>query len=199
MGWFDASRRNGAFNERPTSRPEAPLNSAIHMTVYTALLVGASAIDVGCRRIPNAVVVPLAVTGCIAQAMLGGGPRVLAGVVAGTIVFALLWFPWKLGFLGGGDLKLAAAAALWLEPHRLPVFVLTAAIAGGVLGVAVRAMSLTRAWRQVRRLRGCSTAIPDDATLGGGADVLPPARAKESIPYALAIATGGLVAVLGWG
>ena len=164
--------------------------TSFHMAICGVLLLAASLSDVAWRRIPNLIVLPLAATGGVAQLYLGGPSRFLSGLAAGAIVFALLLIPWRKGLLGGGDLKLAVAAALWLAPERLPVFLLAGALAGGVIAIAVYASSATAERREVRRNLAA-------AALTGNLGMLPAGReARRTVPYAVALATGAMVAML---
>jgi len=72
---------------------------------------------------------------------------------------------------GAGDIKLLAAMGLWAGPHLVAVFLITTAIAGGLLAVV---MALLTHFRN----RSGRSAI---------------ALAKVPIPYGIAISTGGLV------
>ena len=58
---------------------------------------------------------------------------------AGAIVLALGFALFSFGLLGGGDAKFAAAIALWLGLGNVFEFVLTTAVFGGLLAVAVLA------------------------------------------------------------
>jgi prepilin peptidase CpaA len=69
--------------------------------------------------------------------------------------------------MGGGDVKLAAALALWFSPASTIKFLVIMSIAGGVLTLAVVA------WHRLKRRKG-----------------------RPEIPYGVAIAVGGL-AILG--
>jgi prepilin peptidase CpaA len=90
-----------------------------------------------------------------------------AGVFgAGALAFAV-------GALGGGDVKLAAAASLFAGPALLIDFVMVTTMAGGVLGVAIMAGA------PIGPLPSA-----DGTTIR--------ARLRRSLPYGPAIAVGGL-------
>jgi prepilin peptidase CpaA len=65
--------------------------------------------------------------------------------------------------MGGGDVKLAAALALWFSPGSTIKFLVLTSLAGGVLTLGVLA------WHRARRREG-----------------------KPEVPYGVAIAFGGL-------
>jgi prepilin peptidase CpaA len=71
---------------------------------------------------------------------------------------------------GAGDIKLLAAVGLWAGPHLVAVFLITTAIAGGLLALFIG----IRAY--IRNSSGHSAI----------------ALAKVPIPYGIAIAAGGL-------
>lgn len=83
-------------------------------------------------------------------------------VVAGA-VFGSLALLYRFGMMGGGDVKLAAAIALWFTPGETLRFIVVMALAGGL--VTIGAIIL-------RKIRG----KPGD----------------PKIPYGVAIAVGGL-------
>lgn len=50
-----------------------------------------------------------------------------------AVIFALLTGAFMIGMMGGGDVKLAAALALWFPPEATLHFVMWMSLAGGVL------------------------------------------------------------------
>jgi prepilin peptidase CpaA len=80
------------------------------------------------------------------------------------IVFLVLAGAFYLGMMGGGDVKLAAALALWFSPPEILKFLVVMSIAGGVLTLGILI---------AHRLR---------SKVG-----------RPKIPYGVAIACGGLV------
>ena len=83
------------------------------------------------------------------------------GIAAGT--FAVLTGLFALGAMGGGDVKLLGALALWIAPWPFFKLVIMMALIGGVLTI------LFAAWHIMRRQRD-----------------------KLAIPYGVAIAMAGL-------
>ena len=83
------------------------------------------------------------------------------GVAAGT--FAVLTALFAMGAMGGGDVKLLGALALWIAPWPFFKLVIMMALIGGVLTI------LFAAWHIMRRQRD-----------------------KLAIPYGVAIAMAGL-------
>jgi prepilin peptidase CpaA len=96
------------------------------------LLLGAALHDLAIRTIPNWISVSLLVIGIVLRFYSGDLLFSLAIAMAILTVLVLLWLR---GFLGGGDVKLIPTVSLVLAPANVPAFILSVAIAGGVLSV----------------------------------------------------------------
>lgn len=150
---------------------EAPQWLALLLTL---LLVAAAAEDAVRLRISN-VTVLLVIGGAIAAAIVAGPEfrlwqnlAVFAGVLAaGTPLFAA-------GKLGGGDVKLFAAAGLWFDLLGAAGLLLAVALSGGVLALLILLARMPN-WSEGARRR-VVVLRP-----GGG------------IPYGVAIAAGTLI------
>ena len=102
--------------------------------VLAALLAWAAVTDVMKRQIPNASV--LAILGLFVLWALAGAPAGLgSGLVAAAIGFAVGFALFLLKVMGAGDVKLFAAAALFIGLAYLPMFALATALAGGLIAV----------------------------------------------------------------
>jgi prepilin peptidase CpaA len=82
-------------------------------------------------------------------------------------VFALLAVAFYAGMMGGGDVKLAAALALWFSPQSTLRFLVFMSIAGGVLTLVVVGL------HRLKKKPG-----------------------KPEVPYGVAIAAGGLLILI---
>ena len=106
-------------------------------TAFTLLLAYACLSDLRTRRIPNDVVLLLAVTG-VAYSI--GTSTLQHGLISGLsamLIGLLFWLPfWLLGWLGAGDVKLFAGAAAWLGPWGAVQAAGVGALAGAVLALA---------------------------------------------------------------
>ena len=114
-------------------------------------------------------------------------PWALTGIAAGTFslldlalalacaagMFGLGALAFAAGAMGGGDVKLAAAASLFAGPGLMLDFVTVTALVGGLLGVAILA----------------GAPIGPLASTGDGTVR---ARLRGNLPYGPAIAAGGL-------
>lgn len=146
-----------------------------------ALLGVAASSDVAQRRIPNAVVVALAALGVAMHWRAEGAAYAGWSVAAAMVLGAVLTVPWRAGRLGGGDVKLATAAAVCVGPAELTEFVFATAFLGG--GVA--ALSLVAARRRL-------------ATAGAFGGPAPDLRSalQATTPYGAAIAAGAVYALV---
>ncbi|BDG01203.1 A24 family peptidase [Anaeromyxobacter oryzae] len=154
-----------------------------------ALLIAAALSDALYRRIPNALGLAVLAAGLASQGVAHGGAGVGAGLAAAVITGALLWVPWQLRMMGGGDLKLAAAAAAWVGTEGLPRFLLATALVGGVLSISVA----------LKGARGTSLAPSTSPLAAALASRFATARRGLTVPYGVAIAAGAAYAVLSGG
>jgi prepilin peptidase CpaA len=158
--------------------------------VFLTLLGIACVWDVHVRRIPNRVTASLAAAGLLFTMWQHPNLSGLGIAFGGLAVGLLVWFPsYALGLLGAGDVKLAAAAGMWLGPMRT----FEAAIIGGIIGGALALMWMLR----FRGVRGTATSL-------WVASVLPrtlvqprvgPAT-RQHVPYSVALSLG--VVIVAW-
>ncbi|HEX9051333.1 MAG TPA: A24 family peptidase [Anaeromyxobacter sp.] len=170
------------------------MGSPPFLVVIPALLVAAAVSDVSRHRIPNAITVCLALAALGARAFEGGPSGALSGLAAGLAAGALLYPAWTRRAIGGGDLKLAVAAGLWVGLPGLGTYLLASAVAGGALAAGCYAASSREARREIRgnllaiRL-GILAPVTVSPRVNGG---------RVPVPAGAAIAAGALAAsVLG--
>lgn len=105
-----------------------------------ASAVGAALADWRRRRIPHSLVVALVFGWALVAATfpeaLGGSP--LAGLACCAGALGIGFALWAVGWLGGGDVKLAAVLGLWLGPADFGI----AIVGGGFLLLAVAGTTL---------------------------------------------------------
>jgi prepilin peptidase CpaA len=148
---------------------------------FAGLLIAAAASDWRSLMIPNRyclALVALFPSYVIAQ---GGDVAWMGHVLYGAGAFAAGFLLFSLRVCGGGDVKLFAAVALWAGPTLfLPMLIYTA-LCGGVMAVVL--------WIQHRIQRAGIAAnllfVKSDENF-----------AKQPMPYAVAIAAGGLFVAL---
>lgn len=156
----------------------------------SGLLLWAAAADLRHRRIPNASCAGIAAS-WVLFALFGDGPATTSWALLGAAgVFAVSFLLWDRGVLGGGDVKLLTALALWAGGGGLLApFLLITAVSGGWLAVA---------WLSARR---AGLILPARVAVGlswAGLPVLP--GDPRGLPYGVAIGLGGawLVGRLFW-
>jgi prepilin peptidase CpaA len=161
----------------------------IHMLpVLGTLLAVASASDVALHRIPNALAVGVAATGLLAQLVEGHGLWSVGGsTLAVVVVGAIVWPAWARGWVGGGDLKLGAAAAAWVGVAHVPTYVVASAVGVGIVSLVSYTASTRSARSEVRRnlaaaAHGVSIAVPLGAQDG-----------RTQVPAGVGFAIGALV------
>ena len=136
--------------------------------------------DLAQRRIANAAVAALAALYPLALATGAlPGPLWLGPTVAAAI-FALGLACFALGAVGGGDVKLAATLGLWAGSSDPAGFFLITAAVGACLSLLILA---TRRTAVAHIFAGPLMAGPQT---GGRA------ATRESVPYGVALAAGGL-------
>lgn len=149
--------------------------------LFLGFLALAAYLDVLDLRIPNRLTAAMAVSGPVAILLAGPNVGAIApAVLTGALVFAVGWGMFELGWLGGGDAKLATAASLWLGPAATLVFVFATALFGALLAALLLGL------RQLQRHR---------PVLGGRWSERLLAE-RVAVPYAAAMAPAGVAAML---
>jgi prepilin peptidase CpaA len=150
------------------------------LLIFPALVIVGALKDVTGYTIPNWISLSLILAFPVAALASGVSPGAfglnvavgVAALAAGMVMFALRW-------IGGGDAKLFAAAALWLGLPAMFTYLFVLCLAGGALAVGL--LALRSGW--VRPF-----------VVTGPAWFARLAEPEEAVPYGLAIAVGALVA-----
>jgi prepilin peptidase CpaA len=148
------------------------------LLLFPALMAFAAASDLFTMTISNRVSLAL-VAGFLVLALLGGmGVHdILSHVGAGAAVLAVAFGCFAMGWVGGGDAKVAAGAALWFGFGHLLNYLLYASLFGGALTLLLLQF---RQWPLPYMFAGQSWLLK--------------LHAKESgIPYGIALAIGALM------
>jgi len=158
--------------------------------VVVGLLLSAAWTDVATRVIPNGVVAALALVGLAVRSFAGFSAVAVSAALA-LLLFVLLALAHSRGMMGGGDVKLAAATAIGLPAASIYHLVVYTALAGGVLACLHLALRFG-----LRR-------SPPHAPRRGATLIQRVLLAERwriarhgSLPYGVAIACGGIWAVL---
>jgi prepilin peptidase CpaA len=107
---------------------------------FGALLVAASCFDVLRLRIPNVIPLGLVVLFALHLLVEPGVHAPLDHLLALAVTLLILFPVFALGMLGGGDVKLLAAVALWLGMQKLAALLILVGIAGGIFALFWLAM-----------------------------------------------------------
>ena len=150
-----------------------PITLAL-LAVLAVILVVAAVIDVRTFTISNGLNAAVALLALAywwsIDLPLWPDAAIRAGVA--LAVFALLAATFFIGMMGGGDVKLAAALALWFAPGETVRFLVYMSVAGGILTILVMlAHKRWPAWQ---------------------VDAEGQPRVKPEVPYGVAIAIGAL-------
>ena len=140
------------------------INYGLLIALAIALLVAAFT-DVRRRQIDNWLNAGIALAAPVFwwASGLDLWPGVAMQIGVALLAFAILAALFAMRVMGGGDVKLLAALALWIEPMFFLQLLVVMALAGGLLTIAL-----------------------------GGWHVMHRRKDKLAIPYGVAIAVGGL-------
>lgn len=150
----------------------------VRLSLFPALMAFAAASDLFTMTISNRVSLALA-AGFLLLALLSGMGfhDILTHLGAGLTVLAVAFACFAMGWIGGGDAKVAAAAALWFGFGHLLNYLLYASLFGGALTLLLLQF---RQWPLPYQLAGQPWLLK--------------LHAKESgIPYGIALAIGALM------
>lgn len=152
------------------------LNSTL-VLVFPAAMAFAAAMDMLTMTIPNRISLALLAAFAIFVPFTGLPFSTIAlHVAAGMVMLAAGIGMFAAGWVGGGDAKLMAAAALWLGLPQLLPFLLLTGFLGGVLMLVIVAF---------RRYPAAAMPVPDW--------VLRLHRAETGLPYGMAIGAAAIL------
>lgn len=108
------------------------------LLVFPAAMAFAAAMDLFTMTIPNRVSLALIATFAFAAPLSGmAWTMILSHFGAGALMLAVGILMFSRGWIGGGDAKLMAAAALWFGFENLLAYMLWAMLLGGALAVVI--------------------------------------------------------------
>ena len=151
---------------------------AVRLLFFPALMAFAAASDLFTMTISNRVSLLLAGGFLVLAIASGMGPTdILLRAGAGAMILVLAFACFAMRWIGGGDAKIAAAAALWFGFGHLMNYLLYASLFGGALTLLLIQF---RQWPLPYALAGQPWLMR--------------LHAKESgIPYGIALAMGALM------
>jgi prepilin peptidase CpaA len=148
----------------------------ISSIAVAAVALGSAALhDLRRYEIPDRFAVAIALS-FIASSLTTPLHQALAGLAVGMVVLVVGVVFFARRWLGGGDVKLLAAIALWVPIPQLAGFALATSLAGAGLGMLM--MSPARQYLPAAPM-GLSAA----------------SRLRQPMPFGVAIAIGGLIAL----
>ncbi|HET9812346.1 MAG TPA: prepilin peptidase [Sphingomicrobium sp.] len=135
------------------------------LVALAAILVVAAAVDVRTFTISNRLNATVALLAPLYWLSVGMAPwpGFAVQLIAAIVVFLLFALAFFAGMMGGGDVKLAAALALWFPPYVTLKLIVLMSAAGGLLTLIVLGW---HAWKS--------------------------REGRPEVPYGVAIACGGL-------
>jgi len=162
----------------PTGWSDEMILDIARLLLFPALMAFAAASDLFTMTISNRVSLALGAGFLVLAVLSGMGVNdLLLHVGAGAIVLTVAFGCFAMGWVGGGDAKVAAAAALWFGFAHLMNYLLYASLFGGALTLLLLQF---RQWPLPNFLRGQAWLLK--------------LHAKESgIPYGIALAIGALM------
>ncbi len=122
-------------------------------------------------RISNILVIAVAAGAIVAIFAEGPSFALWQNIAFGAAILAVGTALFSGGMVGGGDVKLFAAVALWVDLEHAPALLAAVFIAGGLLAAAMLSLRL----------------LPGRGSGGAGLRA-----SSRRVPYAIAIASGAL-------
>jgi len=154
------------------------LTDVIRLVMFPALMAFAASSDLLTMTISNRLSLALAGGFFLLTLITGMGLTAIGmHLAAGALVLTVCFGFFAMGWIGGGDAKLAAATALWFGFDFLLDYLVYASLFGGVLTVLLI---------QFRRL-------PLPAVLARQGWILKLHDADSGVPYGIALAAAALI------
>jgi prepilin peptidase CpaA len=147
------------------------------LAFFPALMALSASMDLLTYTIPNRLCAALAI-GYLALAAPLGVPAadILLNISCAIGILAIAFMLFSLGWVGGGDAKLAAATALWLGWSVILDYGVAAAVYGGLLTLVILAGRMAPLPASLARL-GWVARLHDG---------------QAGVPYGIALAAAGL-------
>lgn len=164
------------LNSRSQTIPPMPFAFDFVPTAgFAGLMVTAAFEDFRRLVIPNAIIAGL----CVLWPLhLAAGPGFtligsLGAVGCAVAVFLAGALLYSRGLIGGGDVKLLAAATLWAGPGSIPALLIVTAVLGGLLTLVLLVCATLRAgfsWATAAAVR--SLPVPYGAAIAAAATIV---------------------------
>ena len=156
--------------------------------IFPSTMAWAGLMDLITMKIRNSLVLFLLVAYAVMAPLAGFGIALVgSSALVALLVLVCAFTFFALGWMGGGDAKLAAAAALWIGADQAFAFAFWTALFGGVLTLALllfRLRALPVSWRGrawIERLHARETGVPYGVAIAAAALVVFPATAWMTV------------------
>jgi prepilin peptidase CpaA len=156
-------------------------STLLHLSIlgfFPILMALSASMDLLTFTIPNRLCAVLALGYLVFAALLGvSAVDILLNISCALAILIVAFVMFNLGWIGGGDAKLAAATAAWLGWTAILNYGLAAAIFGGILTLILlgaRAAPLPAAFDRIEWLARLHNV-------------------KAGVPYGIALAAAGLM------
>lgn len=137
------------------------------MVIFAFTMIYAGVSDLTTNKIRNGLVLLFLLAYAVLAPFAGFTAYEIEGsaaVATGVLLFAFIFF--ALGWIGGGDAKLAAVTALWFGADHTPAYLIYTALLGGAFTLAIlqfRVLMLpacmqSRSW--IARLHSPGSGVP---------------------------------------
>lgn len=163
---------------------------AIGATLLTVISIAAF-FDIRERRIPNWVVLFALLSGVV-LALFQGSTQLVAAIIGFVAGILVLIFPFAMGWLGAGDVKLFAAMGVLLGYQALPRILFYSCLVAGMIALVALALGYAREVSFRKFWTDCKYLV-----LTARIGVPRPAPLKPcaySVPWAVAIGAGTIMA-----
>jgi len=145
--------------------------------MFPGLMVLSASMDFLTMRIPNLIPAALAIGYFVLAAGCLAPQAVLHDVSCSLAILLMTFAMFSLGWVGGGDAKLASATALWMGWSSILDYGVAAALCGGLVTLG---LLMARA----RPLPAILARLPAIARLH---------QREAGVPYGIALAVAGLI------
>ena len=152
--------------------------ASLGLIIFPLAMIYAGLMDLITLKIRNVLVLGLGAAWLVLAPLAGFSVAELGwSAVTALLVFVLTFTFFALGWIGGGDAKLAAVATLWFQPQEALLFFIYASLLGGVLTLVLLQL-------RMRLLPASLGRVPWIAQLHDP---------KTGIPYGAAMAPAALI------
>lgn len=157
------------------------------------ILVPAALYDYRERRIPNVLSMSGWLLGPLINYALSGMLGLRASLLGFIILFALTFPFWLLGWMGAGDVKLMGSVGAMIGSGDVWLVLLCIVVAGFIFGLIILALKgvLGESFERYRAMAGLTVLSKQPIYVESAHG-----KEKETMPYAVPIAFGTLIALL---